>query len=277
MKQSRRLLAQIGFFILQNPFLKNFITGEIYKGDIKNVCAPGLNCYSCPAAAASCPIGAIQLFLAGVRHGVSLYVAGFLLTAGVVFGRFICGFVCPMGLLQDLAYSVKTPKLLLRLRFLRYLKYAVLAVFVVILPLALANELSGLGQPWFCKYICPSGTIFGAIPLLAVNGFLRKFAGAQFIFKLSLAIGVLAAAVFIFRAFCRVLCPLGAIYSLFNKISVLRMRCDRDKCVSCGSCAKACPARLEPASQPNSPECVRCGKCANACPKNALTYNKIYS
>ena len=273
MKQGKRLLTQFGFFILQNPMLNNFVTGRIYTGNLKNVCSPGLNCYSCPAAAVSCPIGAIQLFFAGVRHSISLYVTGFLLTVGLVFGRFICGYVCPMGLLQDLLYRIKAPKLVTRLRFLKYIKYAVLAILVVILPMTIAHELSGLGQPWFCKYICPSGTIFGAAPLLAANEFLRQFIGVQFVIKIAVAVAILAASIFIFRFFCRVLCPLGAIYAILNRISILHIRCDKDKCVSCGRCAKACHIKIEPVSKPNSPECVRCGKCVNSCAQKALTYS----
>jgi len=261
----------VGFFLLQNPFLKNLFTGRIYRGNLKLICTPGLNCYSCPAAAASCPIGATQLFLAGARQSISLYVTGFLLVIGAAFGRFICGYVCPMGLLQDLVYRVKTPKLKLRLRFLRYVKYAVLVVLVVILPLAIRHELSGLGQPWFCMVLCPSGTIFGAIPLLAVNDFLRQFAGVQFIFKLSLAVGLVIVSLFVFRFFCRVLCPLGAIYALMNKIALLHMRCDKEKCMSCKRCGDACHVLIEPSKEPNSPECIRCGKCVNACGAKALS------
>jgi len=226
MKQGKRLIAQFGFFLLQNPFLKNFASGRIYQGELKTICSPGLNCYSCPAAAVSCPIGAMQLFLAGARHSISLYVTGFLLAVGAVFGRFICGFVCPMGLLQDLVYRIRTPKLITQLRYTRYIKYAVLIVFVVILPLTIAHELSGLGQPWFCKYICPSGTLFGAVPLLAVNELLRGFTGVQFVVKLAIASGVVVASVFVFRVFCRVLCPLGAIYALLNRVALLHLRCE---------------------------------------------------
>jgi len=177
-----------------------------------------------------------------------------------------------MGLLQDLIYRIKTPKLKLRLRFLRYVKYAVLVVFVVLLPLTIRHELSGLGQPWFCKIICPSGTLFGAIPLLAVNDFLWQFAGMQLIIKISFAAALLIISLFVFRFFCRVLCPLGAIYALMNRIALLHMSCDKEKCESCGNCAEACHIRIEPKSKPNSPECVRCGKCVNACVPGALSY-----
>jgi len=268
----RRLLAQFGFFLLQNPFLSNFISGQIYQGDLKRLCTPGLNCYSCPAAAVSCPIGAAQLFFAGAKHSISLYVTGFLLTIGVVFGRFICGFVCPMGLVQDLLYKIKSPKLILRLRFLRYIKYIILALFVIILPIVIRHEISGLGQPWFCAYICPSGTILGAVPLMIANDFLRQLIGLQFFIKISIATGVVVLSVFVLRIFCRVLCPLGAIYAMLNKVAILHMKCDKSKCTTCGVCSKACHVKIEPMKEPNAPECFRCGKCVNACSKKALSY-----
>ena len=269
-KLPKRLITQVVFFLLQNPLLQNFFTGRIYQGKFKMVCTPGLNCYSCPAAVTSCPIGAMQLFLAGAKHSFSLFITGFLLSIGVVFGRFICGYVCPMGLLQDLMYKIKTPKLVVKLRYLRYLKYAVLVLFVMILPFALLHELSGLGQPWFCKYICPSGTIFGAVPLLFVNEFLRTFAGVQYMIKATLAAGIVIISVAVYRPFCRTLCPLGAIYALFNKIAFLRMHHEKESCISCSDCTKACKLCLNPAEQPNSPECIRCGSCVSACEIKAL-------
>jgi len=214
----------------------------------------------------------MQFFLAGTKQSISLFVTGFLLTIGAVFGRFICGYVCPMGLLQDLLYKIKTPKLKVRLRYARYLKYLVLLLFVILLPLVVRHELSGLGEPWFCKYLCPSGTIFGALPLLIVSDFLRNMAGSLLIWKSLLSAGLLIVSIPLYRFFCRVLCPLGAIYALLNPISLIRMRCDKEKCNSCGECAKACNVVLEPVKQPNSPECVRCGDCVKACKTKALSY-----
>ena len=141
---------------------------------------------------------------------------------------------------------------------------------VILLPILIRHELSGLGEPWFCKYICPSGTIFGAIPLMAVNNFLRDSAGTLLIVKLNVAAVIILCSLVIYRPFCRILCPLGAIYSLFNKIALLKMKCDKEKCISCGDCEKACQIMLEPAKKPNSPECVRCGTCKAACKTKAL-------
>ncbi|MCL1845524.1 MAG: 4Fe-4S binding protein [Defluviitaleaceae bacterium] len=266
----RRLLIQFGFFLLQNPFLHNFISGRIHQGETKSFCTPGLNCYSCPAAAFSCPIGAAQMFFAGARQTLSLFVAGFLLSVGVIFAKFICGFVCPMGLLQDLVYRVPTPKIVTPLRFLKYVKYAVLALFVVVLPFAVRRDATGLGLPWFCAYVCPSGTIFAAVPLLAANDFLRYQIGAQFFLKITIAVVLMILSVFVLRFFCRVLCPLGAIYGMFNRVAVLRMHCDKEKCTACGRCKNACGIRIEPTVHPNDPECFRCGKCVKSCNEKAL-------
>ncbi|MCL2637369.1 MAG: 4Fe-4S binding protein [Oscillospiraceae bacterium] len=269
----KRLLIQLCFFLLQNPLLGNFFKGRIYQGEFKKVCTPGLNCYSCPAAVTSCPVGAFQLFLGGAKHNfnnISFFVAGFLLATGAVFGRFICGYVCPFGLFQDLLYKIKTPKLKPRFKYARYIKYVVLALFVIILPYIIRCELSGLGSPWFCEYICPAGTIFGATPLLAANELLRSLLGWRFILKAAIALAVIVSSVFVFRIFCRVLCPLGAIYSLFNRFAVFKINCDKNKCTSCGDCREACKVLLEPAEKPNSPECIRCRECVSSCKSKAL-------
>jgi polyferredoxin len=270
MKLPKRLLTQGFFFFLQNPMLKNFIDGTIYRGDLKRICTPGLNCYSCPAALTSCPIGALQLFFAGVKFSATLFVTGFLISIGVFFGRYICGYVCPMGLLQDLLYKVKTPKIKVKLRLAKYVKYVVLLLLVIILPSVIRNELSGLGSPWFCAYVCPAGTIFGAAPLIAANEFLRSMLGWHFVLKAAIAGTVIISSLFVFRIFCRVLCPLGAIYALFNPISVMKMRCDKSKCTDCGKCRKACHVMIDPVESPNSPECVRCRGCAGSCKSGAL-------
>ena len=214
----------------------------------------------------------MQLFFAGLRHNFSLYVTGFLLSVGVVFGKFICGYVCPMGLVQDLLYKIKTRKFVLKLRFLKYVKYAALAVFVIILPIAIRHELTLQGRPWFCAYVCPSGTIFAAVPLIASNEFLRNFLGWQFVLKISIAVAIIIASVFVLRIFCRVLCPLGAIYGQLNRISILGIKADKTKCTGCKQCKSACHIALDPIEEPNSPECFRCGNCVKICKEKVFSY-----
>ena len=274
LKISIRRFIQAVFFFIQNPHLKNFFIGRIYQGSLKKICTPGLNCYSCPAAVTSCPIGAIQLFIAGSGRSISMFITGFLVISGTILGRFICGYICPFGLIQDLLYKIKSPKIKTALRYLKYVKYFILAVFVIALPFFIRHELSGLGDPWFCKYICPSGMIFGAVPLLAADQLLHNLLGMQFVIKAAISFGIIVLSVLIFRFFCRVLCPLGAFYSFFNPIAFLGINCDKEKCTNCTSCAQACNIRINPSVKPNSPECIRCGDCVNACKTQALRKGK---
>ena len=175
---------------------------------------PGLNCYSCPGAVGSCPIGSLQAVITSREHKFTFYVLGFLLLFGALFGRLVCGWLCPLRLVQDLLHKIPFVKKLRRLpgeRVLRCLKYAVLVCFVVILPLTVL-DIVGQGQPWFCKYICPSGTLFAGIPLIAANPPLRAALGWLFTWKAAILIVLVLLSIVLWRPFCRYLCPLGAIY-----------------------------------------------------------------
>ena len=267
-----RLTLQLLWTFLTNSFVTGFVQGKIFTGTSKRFCLPGLNCYSCPGALGACPIGAMQAVI-GSEHKITFYVSGFLIFIGALCGRFVCGWLCPFGLVQDLLHKIPFQKKITTFkgdRLLRWLKYAVLLVFVIILPLFALDDY-GTSTPWFCKYICPSGMLFGGIPLTAVNEGIRETAGFLFAYKgVILAVNVILS-ILIYRPFCKYICPLGAIYALFNKISVLRIRNDEEKCIGCKKCEKACKMNINVLSDLNSPECIRCGLCVRSCPTESLT------
>ena len=272
LKQHARTLVQLAFAALTNGYAAGFAQGKIYRGPGKLVCVPGLNCYSCPGAVGSCPLGSLQAVLTGRTHKFPFYVLGFLLLFGALFGRLVCGWLCPFGLVQDLLHKIPFVKKLRRLpgeRALRYLKYAVLVGFVIVLPLTVL-DIVGQGQPWFCKYICPSGTLFAGIPLIASNPPLRAALGWLFTWKAAILLALVLLSIVLWRPFCRYLCPLGAIYGLFNPVAVYRFRIDEDRCTDCGACKAACKLDIDVRRTPNSAECVRCGACRRACPHGAI-------
>lgn len=255
-----------------NVHLPNFFKGGIYQGKGKTVCVPGLNCYSCPAAAGACPIGAFQSVVGSSKFKFSYYITGFLILMGVLLGRFICGFLCPFGWLQDLLHKIPGKKLSTKkLKPLTYVKYAVLVLAVVVLPITAVNDL-GMGDPFFCKYICPQGVLEGALPLSAVNAGIRSALGALFNWKLGILLAVVVLSILFYRPFCKWICPLGAFYGLMNKVSLLGIQVHTHKCVSCGKCAKACKMDVDVTKTPNHSECIRCGKCITACPMDALQF-----
>lgn len=264
---------QAGATLLTNIHLPNFFRGGIYQGKGKSVCVPGLNCYSCPAASGACPIGSFQAVVGSSKFGFSYYITGFLILLGVLLGRFICGFLCPFGWLQELLHKIPSKKLSTKkLKPLTYLKYIILLLAVVLLPALAVNDV-GMGDPFFCKYICPQGVLEGAIPLSLVNEGIRAALGTLFVQKLFILIAVVALSILFYRPFCKWICPLGAFYALLNKISLLEIKMDEQKCVSCGKCAASCKMDVDVRKTPNHAECIRCGKCITACPADALCFH----
>lgn len=263
---------QAGAALLTNIHLPNFLKGTLYQGKGKLVCVPGLNCYSCPAATGACPIGAFQAVVGSSKFRFSYYITGILILFGVLLGRFICGFLCPFGWFQELLHKIPSKKLSTKkVKPLRYLKYVVLAVMVVLLPILAVNDL-GMSDPFFCKYLCPQGVLEGAIPLALANSGIRAALGKLFTWKAFILLTVVVTSVFFYRPFCKWLCPLGAFYALFNRVSLFQMKVDTDKCVSCGACAKACKMDVDITKNANHSECIRCGMCMKACPKDAIRY-----
>ncbi len=263
---------QAGAVLFTNLHLPNFIKGGIYQGKGKNVCVPGLNCYSCPAASGACPIGAFQAVAGSSKFRFSYYISGFLILLGVLLGRLICGFLCPFGWFQELLHRIPTRKLSTKkLRPLTYLKYVILLVMVVLLPAIAVNDV-GMGDPFFCKYLCPQGVLEGAIPLALVNSGIRAALGKLFTWKLCILLAVTVLSILFYRPFCKWLCPLGAFYALFNKVSLLQMKVDANACISCGKCARACGMDVDVTKTPDHAECIRCGKCVLACPTGAVHF-----
>lgn len=271
-RKNIRLWIQILAAAVSNGYILGFLQGKIYQGTLKSMCVPGLNCYSCPGALGSCPIGALQAVIGSPGKSFSFYVIGFLMAAGALAGRLICGWLCPFGLFQDLLHKIpffKKRKNLPGHRALIYLKYGILVIFVIWLPIFAVN-LVGQGAPWFCKWICPAGTLEGGWTLLLLDESLRSAAGWLFTWKSFLLIVLILLAVFSYRPFCKYLCPLGAVYSLFNPIAFYRLRIREALCVDCGTCTRVCPMGISVCKTPNSGECIRCGKCKEACPEGAI-------
>lgn len=273
-KQSewKRHRFQILWAFLTNSYLVGFAKGKIYDGKLKNLCVPGLNCYSCPGALGSCPIGAMQAVIGSWNFRMAFYVAGFLVFVGALMGRFVCGWLCPFGLIQDFLHKIPFVKKISTFRgdwLLRKLKYVIFLVFVILLPMFVVDML-GQGAPYFCKLICPAGTLEGGIPLVLLNSAMRTAVGWLYAWKNVLLVVIVLLSVVIYRPFCKYICPLGAVYSVFNPIAVFRYRVDKEACTHCGACAKACKMQVDPSETPNHPECIRCGSCKKVCPTGAI-------
>ena len=263
---TKRRIVQLYTALLFNANIKGWFNGQIYQGPTKKVCVPGLNCYSCPGATGSCPMGSFQNALIDSKTRMPTYIVGIIILFGLILGRTICGWLCPIGLGQELLYKIKTPKVKKSkaTRVLSYFKYVILIFLVVILPLSMA-------VPGFCEFICPAGTFQGGLGLLSnkANEDLLGQLGPIFTWKFMVMVTVIVMSIFMFRFFCRFLCPLGALYGLFCKIAMLGLKVDKNKCTDCGLCIKVCKMDTK---KVGDHECIQCGECIAVCPTKAIAW-----
>lgn len=271
--QLRRSKVQILWALLTNSYILGYTQGKIYGGSLKSLCVPGLNCYSCPGAVASCPIGAMQAVIGSYNFKFAFYVAGFLVFTGALMGRFVCGWLCPFGLIQDLLHKIPFFRKISTFpgdKLLRKLKYVILMVFVILLPMFVV-DIIGQGTPYFCKLVCPVGMLEAGLPLVALNKLLAGAIGWLYAWKAVILAVTVFISIIIYRPFCKYICPLGAVYSVLNPVSVFRYSVDTSKCTRCGTCASVCKMQVDPVKNINNAECIRCGLCKDACPEDAIS------
>ncbi len=263
---TKRKIIQLYAALLMNANVKGFATGKIYRGNTKAICTPGLNCYSCPGAVTACPMGALQNALAASGTRLPFYIFGIIILFGLILGRTICGWICPIGFGQELLYKIKSPKVKKSkvTYVLSFFKY-------VILGLAIAVPLIYEGIPFFCKYICPAGTLGGGVGLLLniANSDFFAMLGALFTWKFLLLILIMIGSIFIFRLFCRFLCPLGALYGFFCRLALIGIKLDKNACTECGLCIETCKMDIR---RVGDHECIQCGECIPVCPTQAISW-----
>lgn len=240
----KRRIYQLVSAILAN----SYVTSSFTKG----VCFPVLNCYACPLAVFACPIGSLQHFAA--IHVFPFYTVGVLGIIGSVVGRMTCGWLCPFGFLQDLMFKIASIKIKLP-GFLNYFKYVLLAGLVIIIPYL-------TGEPWFSK-LCPAGLIEAGVPLALLDEQVRRLIGTMFYVKSGIFVAFMVSFVLIKRPFCRAICPLGAIFSVFNAFSVYKLEFDETQCIRCNKCESKCPVDIKVYENPNSTHCIRCLECTD--------------
>jgi polyferredoxin len=251
---SRRRVQALAFVLMNSYVLQS----------LKFLPCPGMNCYACPAANLACPIGSLQHFI--ILRQLPLYTLGLLGLIGVWVGRLACGWFCPFGWLQELLFGLRRRLSWPRWRVgesRRWLPYAVLLLLVVVVPFL-------TWEPWFSK-LCPVGTLEAGIPVLLLNADLRAQVGWLFVLKVAILAGFLLWMVVTQRPFCRFVCPLGAIWSPFNRVSQLQLKVDEGLCTSCGVCRAVCPVDIAIHEDANSTRCVRCMECVRACPERAIS------
>ena len=213
------------------------------------VVVPFLFCHGCPFASFACPIGVLVTFLG--MGWISLLTLGVLGLTFTLLGRATCGWLCPFGFLQEFGGNGRAKIVLTKVKYL----FLVMVFATLLIPIS------------FC-HICPAGTTFATIPVHLTSNI-----GLSFFTYVHLATLVLLLLALYFerRAFCRYICPLGALAGIFNRISALRIEVD-ESCRMCLDCLKSCPMGLKNLEDISGDNCILCGECVKSCKYKALRY-----
>jgi ferredoxin-type protein NapH len=249
-----RLKVQLGLTVLLNIGLVQW----------HFICLPVFNCHSCPISVFGCPLGVIGQF-AGVGL-VPLSVVGGIAIAGLLAGRLLCGWACPFGFVQELLYKVPYVKFTIP-AWTRFIKYAVFVGLVVLVPVFLSTNF----PLYFCR-LCPVATIESAIPWAIINGTTDAVGLA---IRLTVLFAVIILAMGHRRFFCKVICPLGACLSVFNRFAAVFPERTSD-CIDCGVCNRVCPMKTNSGEarfgvfDKHAEECISCLECRKKCPTEAV-------
>jgi len=260
-----RALGRINRFWWQVTGVLVFNTPFIGPNHYAWLTVPALNCYACPLAQGACPIGTIQHFL--VIGVIPLFAIGVIGVFGAVAGRFYCSHLCPFGFFQDLIGKLSKKKIILP-HWVGYGKYVSLVVLAIIIP-PLVEE------PFFCT-LCPAGSLEAGIPIVGGAWIETKFGNADifsssmsilsmvgwwFWFKIGILAGMIVLTLKVKRPFCRMVCPMGALLGLFNRISLFVHPPSEKAATGKGYFLKECPVHITNPHDVDSHNCIKCEQC----------------
>lgn len=211
------------------------------------------HCYACPLASFACPVGVVAQFTA--LHIVPLMALGVVVTVAMLVGSLVCGWACPFGFLQDLLAKIPTPKFRLP-GWTSYGRYIVLLALVLAVP-----YFWGEGHPLFICRVCPAGALEGAVPYMAKQAAAGKTVEWMSWYKALILGAFLIGSLFIYRPWCRMLCPLGGFFAFFNHMSFFHLRFKADNCTECNLCRSRCSTGVQVERAVNVSRCIRCMEC----------------
>ena len=182
----------------------------------------------------------------GVFEAATIHYAVAKIFGPLIFGRGWCGYACWTAMVLDFL-PYKTPKEpRKKLEWIRYITFVVSLVFVSTLFLL---KVENIERIMFWTFVVGNIVYYGTGVILA------------FAFKDN-------------RAFCKYICPITIFIKPMSYFSLIRIKCDKEKCISCGKCKRVCPMNVDVTDNSrkrvNGTECILCMECVKNCPKNAL-------
>lgn len=220
-------------------------------------------------------LNGVKTLLSGVANGSysglnTFIIVGLLLLAVTfIFGRFFCGWLCLFGAYSELIYFIfgrftkkLKPKLKPAEKYLKYVKYFVLAFIVILCIVGYQSILTG-------------ADIWDSFAMIVSGNF--KNLSRVYISVIALGVVTILSA-FFERFYCRFICPLGALFSLVDRLKLFTIYKPNDKCGKCPICTNNCPMGIDlnQTAEVCSGECIKCMKCTDACPRKNTSLSVMY-
>lgn len=219
---------------------------------MKHIIFPGLHCHACPFSVTICPIGLLQhKTIFGV---IPYFLLGMIGAYGLFAGRAFCGWFCPFGTVNDL----------LARRKVRINRALACSKYIILLLVAAGAWY--YADTLFCR-VCPAAFLSASLPYFFMG---MVPVGRLFLFRMVVLGGVIIGMVFVARLWCRYLCPMGAVFSVFNRISLFHFSLNKQRCTACEVCKDSCVMGLSPQKEIDCADCIKCGVCVDHCPRNAI-------
>ena len=292
----RRIIQIFAFFLINYIILELIFSINLIglEGILKVL--PILNS---PRNPISNTAGILEFIFFSITEGIlPFFLIGLLIIIIIFTGRFFCGWICPIGTIQDLCAAIPTNKKTLKTNthksLLKIKKYIVVFLFIIIIPLGFAitqnltfyteyrTNLGDLGDKPL-SYFSLSEYIFVFFPNMIKEIFQTSSLAPIFsniiVFFISIFYFVLIiASVWYPRIYCRYICPFAAVASMASEYSFLKLSRSPVRCVGrtdCGICEKKCPKQIRILDEPfefftGKGECNYCLKCKEACPYKAI-------
>ena len=292
----RRIIQIIAFILINYVLLELIFSINLIALDGLLKILPILNS---PRNPISNGAGFLEYIFFSITEGIiPFFLIGLLIIIILFTGRFFCGWICPIGTIQDACAAIPTEKKTLKIsthKSLLKIKYAIVIFLVIILvPLGITaststtfyidyrNNLGDLGNKPL-SYFSLSEYIFVFFPKLIGEIFQTRSLGPIFsnllVFFISIFyIVLIVLSVWYPRVYCRYFCPFGAVSSVVSEYSFLKLSRSPVRCVGrtdCGICEKACPKQIRILDEPfefftGKGECNYCLKCKESCPYKAI-------
>ena len=211
--------------------------------------------------------GTVKLFksFTGLYPSIAEKLAAFLFFAvlAVIGNKLVCGWACPFGALQELVFSMPILRRLKQRKIPFAAANTARSVLFIVMLLLLFGVIGGRRGFVVYHFVNPFGLFNLDIESVSI--------GITIVMALALSAGV-------YRPFCQFVCPFGLVSWSLEWVSLFRVKIDRQRCVNCGACIRACPSQAASGRVKGKrfpADCYSCARCLNVCPEEAIAYGLV--